>query len=130
MSLPHLAPADVVREFWRLMGTNNFASVAAVLAPEFILEWPQSKERIRGAENFAQMNANYPAHGVWTFTINQLVAAETEAVSDVTVTDGVQIGRAISFFTIAHGKVTRLVEFWPEPFPAPENRTQFVEPMD
>ena len=42
--------AAVVREFWRLMATNDFASVASVLAPSFVLEWPQSSERIRGAD--------------------------------------------------------------------------------
>jgi len=42
--------AEVAREFWRLMASNDFYSVVAVLAEEFVLEWPQSKERIRGAE--------------------------------------------------------------------------------
>jgi len=42
---------EVALEFWRRMATNDFNSVLAVLAPEFVLEWPQSKERIRGGEN-------------------------------------------------------------------------------
>jgi ketosteroid isomerase-like protein len=107
----------VVREFWRLMASNDFSSVAAVLAPEFVLEWPQSNERIRGADRFAAMNAEYPAHGRWTFQIHRLVCGASEAVSDVSVSDGVQNGRPISFFTIANGKITRLVEFWPDLMP-------------
>jgi len=39
---------DVVREFWRLMSTNDFAAVGDVLAEDFVLEWPQTEERIRG----------------------------------------------------------------------------------
>ncbi|MBK8232503.1 MAG: hypothetical protein IPK72_18470 [Candidatus Eisenbacteria bacterium] len=31
----------VVREFWRLMASNDFSSLQAVLADEFILEWPE-----------------------------------------------------------------------------------------
>ena len=120
---------DVAREFWRLMATNDFHSVAAVLAPEFVVEWPQSNERIRGAERFARMNSEYPAHGRWQFTIHRIVSSESEAVSDVSVTDGVQNARVISFFTVAQGKVTRLVEFWPEPYPAPANRAHLVEPL-
>jgi len=118
---------EVVREFWRLMATNDFDSVGAVLSDDFVLEWPQSKERIRGAERFAQMNREYPAHGPWRFTINRIVGAGDEAVSDVTVTDGTQTARAISFFTIADGKIARIVEFWPEPYPAPPNRAHLVE---
>jgi ketosteroid isomerase-like protein len=117
----------LVRRFWELMATNEFSSVAEVLAPEFVLEWPQSGERLRGAERFAQMNTEYESHGPWRFTIHKIVASETEAVSDVAVTDGVQNARALSFFTIAGGKITRLVEFWPEPYPAPEKRKHLVE---
>jgi hypothetical protein len=57
------------------------------------------------------------------------VGGESEAVSDVTVTDGVQVARAISFFTVAQGKITLLVEFWPEPYAAPTNRAHLVEAM-
>jgi ketosteroid isomerase-like protein len=127
--MPSPNPAEVTREFWRLMATNDFHSVAAVLAPDFVLEWPQSNERIRGAERFARMNQEFPANGPWQFTINRLVGGESEAVSDVTVTDGVQIARAISFFTVAQGRVTRLVEFWPEPYAPPTNRAHLVEAL-
>ena len=121
---------EIVREFWRLMATNDFHSVEAVLAPEFVLEWPQSKERVRGAERFGKMNTEYPAHGSWQFTVNQVVGSESEAVSDVNVTDGVQSGRAISFFTLSQGKITRIVEFWPEPYAAPSNRAHLVDSME
>ena len=121
---------DSAREFWRLMATNDFHSVGAVLAPEFVLEWPQSNERIRGAGNFARMNSEYPAHGPWRFTIHRIVGGDSEAASDVGVTDGVQVGRDISFFTVAEGRVTRIVEFWPEPFPAAPNRSHLTEPVE
>ena len=125
--MPFPTALEITREFWRLMATNDFSLVATVLAPEFTLEWPQSKERIRGAEAFARMNSEYPANGPWKFTINRLVGSEAEAVSDVTVTDGVQVARAISFFSITQGKVTNVVEFWPEPYAAPTNRAHLVE---
>ena len=120
---------EVVKEFWRLMATNNFESVGAILAPEFVLEWPQTNERIRGAERFASVNAEYPSNGRWLFTVHRIVGNESEAVSEVTVTDGVQIAKAISFFTAAEGKITHLVEFWPERYAAPVNRRHLVEPI-
>ena len=112
------------------MATNDFHSVAAVLAPEFVLEWPQSRERIRGAERFARMNQEYPAHGPWRFTVHRIVGGEGEAVSDVTVTDGVQSARAISFFTVDRDRITRIVEYWPEPYAAPANRAHLVEVLE
>src|SRR5438132_12982404 len=118
---------EIAHEFWRRMATGDFHSVSFLLSPEFVLEWPQSKERIRGAENFARMNQEYPAHGPWEFTINRVVGSELVAVSDVTVTDGVQTGRAISFFEVAEGKVRRIVEFWPGPYAPPANRAHLVD---
>ena len=124
------SPKEIVNEFWRLMSTNDFYSVAAVLSPNFVMEWPQTRERICGAENFARMNAEYPAHGQWQFTINRLVDGEAEAVSDVSVTDGVQNARVISFFTVDQGKILRLVEFWPDPYEPLANRAHLVEMME
>jgi ketosteroid isomerase-like protein len=123
-------PVEVVREFWRLMGTNDFISVAAVLAEDFVLEWPQSKERMRGADRFAQMNSEYIAYGRWRFSIVRLIGSESEAVSEVAITDGKQNAKAISFFTVADGKITRLVEYWPEPYPAPANRAHLAQPLE
>lgn len=125
-----MSAVDTVRAFWRLMATNDFTAVEAVLASDFVLEWPQSAERIRGAGNFVQMNQEYPAHGPWRFTINRLVGGDGEAISDVSVTDGVQHARAISFFTVTEGRISQLVEFWPEPYPAPANRAHLVEHID
>jgi len=124
------APAvSAARRFWSLMGTNDFHAVGAVLADDFTLEWPQSNERIRGRENFARMNAEYPAHGRWTFDVQRLVGDSTQAASDVAVSDGVQHARALTFFTVHEGLITRIVEFWPEPYAAPTHRAHLVERM-
>lgn len=120
----------LVEDFWDRMMTNDFRSVGPVLADDFVLDWPQSNERIRGRDNFTAMNEEYPAHGRWQFTVNKIVGNDLEAVSDVTVTDGVQHARAISFFSTRAGKIVKIVEFWPEPFLAREDRKHLVERMD
>lgn len=127
LQAPPDAAEAVVRRFWALMASNDFASVGAVLAPGFTLDWPQSGERIRGAGNFARMNAEYAAHGPWRFSIGRLVAQDDTVVTEVDVTDGVQQGLAISFFSVRDGLVQRIVEYWPDPFPAPAGRAHLVE---
>jgi ketosteroid isomerase-like protein len=117
----------LAKEFWEAMMTNDFRLVGSLLSDDFVLEWPQSNERIRGRDNFATMNEEYPAHGRWHFTVNRIVGDDLEAVSDVFVTDGVQNARAISFFTIQEGRIAKLVEFWPEPFTGREDRKHLVE---
>jgi hypothetical protein len=119
----------VVREFWRLMATNDFYSVREVLAEELSVEWPQSRERIRGPQKFCQMNAEYPSSGPWRFQINRLVAAGESVVTQVSITEAAQSAEPVSFFTVVAGKITRLVEYWPEPFAAAENRRHLTEPL-
>ena len=121
--------SDIVLEFWRLMASNDFHSVKQVLAESFVLEWPQSNERIRGPENFARMNAEYPANGLWQFTVKRLLSSDQDVVTQVAVTDGVQSAEAISFFTVQDGKIVKLTEYWPESNPPPANRAHLTEPL-
>jgi hypothetical protein len=109
------------------MEGNDFYAAAEHLHDDFILEWHQSNERIRGKENFAKINTAYPAEGKWHFDINSIIAEGDVVVTDVSVTDGVRQDRVITFSTIRDGKIWKQVEFWPEPFEAPEWRRAWVE---
>ena len=117
----------IVEGFWAAMQTNDFKAASEFLHDDYILEWPQSGERIRGRANFVAINENYPVHGRWEFTIGRILADGDEVISDVDVTDGVVRGRAITFSTIRDGKIFRQTEFWPDPFEAPTWRAQWVE---
>ena len=64
--------------------------------------------------------------------------AVSAADCNVSATDGPQWilnvsyscrARVISFFTVEHGKITNLLEFWPEPYAAAANRAHLVESM-
>ncbi len=119
---------QIVENFWLTMATNDFHA-AALLHDDYILEWPQSAERIRGRDNFAAINTNYPAEGKWRFTLHQIIAEGDVVVTDVTATDGKMSGRVITFSTIRDGKIWKQVEFWPDPFEAPAWRAQWIEKM-
>jgi ketosteroid isomerase-like protein len=117
----------IVERFWATMQTNDFRAVGELLHDDYVLEWPQSGERIRGRANFVAINEHYPAHGRWVFTIHRVLAEGDQVVSDVDVTDGKITGRAITFSTIQDGKILQQVEFWPDPFEAPAWRAQWTE---
>ena len=121
---------ELVEEFYRRMSNNDFQAAAELLSEDYFLEWPQSKERIRGWANFVAVNVEYPASGPWCFTINRIFGNDTDVVTDVSITDGTQAAHAITFHTVQAGRITRQVEFWPENYPAPENRKHLVERMD
>jgi limonene-1,2-epoxide hydrolase len=118
---------QVVENFWATMQTNDFQRVGELLHDDYSLEWPQSRERIRGRANFVTINENYPAQGRWEFIIHRIVAEGNIVVSDVEVTDGVIRGRVITFTIVEDGRILQQTEFWPDPFEAPAWRAQWVE---
>ncbi|HMO60284.1 MAG TPA: nuclear transport factor 2 family protein [Roseiflexaceae bacterium] len=118
---------QVVAAFWEAMQTNDFYAAAALLAGSYLLEWPQSGERIRGPANFIAVNTHYPAVGRWQFTVCRIIAEGAEVASDVMVTDGATHGRAITFSTVQAGKIVRQIEYWPDPFAAAAWRSAWVE---
>lgn len=118
---------QLILQFWALMNTNDFRAVSELLHEGYVLDWPQSGERVRGRAHFVVINEQYPAHGRWKFTINQLMADENGTVTDVTVTDGTITARAITFSEIQEGQIIRQTEYWPDPFDAAAWRAQWVE---
>lgn len=118
---------EILEAFWATMETNDFYAAAKLLHDDYILEWPQSGERIHGRDNFAAMNTAYPAEGKWTFQMNHIAAEGDLVVTDVSVSDGKLQDRCITFSTIREGKIWKQVEFWPEAFEAPKWRAQWVE---
>ena len=119
----------IVERFWAAMQTNDFKAVGELLHDDYVLEWPQSGERIRGRENFAAVNEHYPAHGRWEFTVHCIVAEGDEVVSDVNVTDSVVTARVITFSTVKDGKIVHQIEFWPDPFEPAAWRAQWIEKL-
>lgn len=118
---------QILENFWSTMATNDFYAAAQLLHGDYVLDWVQSGERIRGRDNFAAINSFYPTEGTWTFKINHIIAESDLVVSDVDVSDGKRKDRVITFSTIRDGKIWKQVEFWLEPFEAPEWRAKWVE---
>lgn len=121
---------QIVERFWRAMGDNDGPGTGRLLHDGFALDWPQSGERIRGRDNFAAVNAHYPAAGRWRFTLQRLVADERGAASEVTVTDGARADRALTSFELRDGLIRRMIEYWPEPFTPAPWRAPWVERIE
>ena len=122
-----MQPKAVVLAYWDAMRTNDFAKAARWLAEDVVVDWPQSRERIRGRANFAEINAAYPADGRWTFILNRIVAEGDDVVTDVTVSDGTMRARALTFHSVRGDLIARQTEYWPDDYPAPEWRHRWVE---
>ena len=115
----------LIGELWQRMGRFDFESAGALLHDDYVCEWPQSKERIRGRENFVALNQDYP--GRWRTSVQRVLVNGEQAASEVVLTCDDQTVIAVSFYEIRDGKIYREVDYWPEPYAAPEWRTRWVE---
>jgi ketosteroid isomerase-like protein len=118
---------QLISELWQRMGRFDFEGAGTLLHDDYVCEWPQSLERIRGRENFVALNANYP--GRWTAEVKRVIVQSDQVASEVTLNWENQTIMVVSFYEIRDGKIYREVDYWPEPYAAPEWRKPWVESM-
>lgn len=118
-------PTQVVEALWAAFDRFEFAAVAPLLHDEFVCEYPQSGEVMRGRDNFIAMNQHYP--GQWRCTIQQIIADGDRVVTETEVRDGDQSFTALSFFTLKDNQIIHLREYWPDPMEAQVWRAGWVE---
>ena len=121
---------SVVLAYGEAMNSNDFFRASEYLGIDFQGFWPQSNELICGRDNFAAINAAYPASGQWTFIINSLVCEQETVVTDVSVSDGVQKTRAITFHVVKNGLISKQTEFWPDTMEPQPWRSDWVSVIE
>jgi ketosteroid isomerase-like protein len=118
---------QIIIELWQRMGRFDFVGAGELLHDDYVCEWPQSKERIRGRENFAALNASYP--GRWTAEVKRVIVEDDQVAAEVALTWEEQTVSVVSFFEIRDGRIYREIDYWPEAYAAPGWRAQWVESM-
>jgi hypothetical protein len=121
---------------WHCFRDGKWDEARKLLADEFEAVWPQSREIIKGPDNFIRVNREYPGtHKIqvtnhlhhldrWEFVDH----VATETFIETTDPDGkVHSLYATSFFEIQEEKIISLREYWADTYPAPEWRKHLVE---
>ncbi len=116
-----------------------------LLHPDFVEEWPQSGERIRGKANLRAILENYPGgvsleatptyhgqDGEWAMTPGYTVVRVTDRGNDGTGLIRIRYGDGsewwmVALFELRDGLLHRQTTFFAEPFDPPEWRSQWVE---
>ena len=124
------------REAWQylaeLFTTLSPEAEYAVRHEDFVMEMPQSGERIRGRENMRAFQRSFADHSnPPTITLRRVVVREglwiVEGVNDYG--NGRVFNVAVTF-ELRDGRVWRDTRYYAEPFKAPEWRARWVERME
>ena len=100
---------------------------AGFLHDDYVEEYPQSGERIRGKHNWLSIVKNYP--GLPKILDSSLQVSGELGVLDAILEYDSERVYICEIFEIEDGKIRRIREYFCEPFEAPEWRAQWVEKM-
>jgi hypothetical protein len=118
-----------VREmFTRLFSDMSPGEEYELRDADYVMEMPQSGERIRGRENMRSMQQGYP--GPPSIELRRVVGSGDvwviEAQSDY---DG-RIFHVTNIVEFRDGKILRETRYYADPFEAPAWRAEWVESME
>jgi ketosteroid isomerase-like protein len=121
-------PRLIEEHYERLLAGDDVA-YSALVHEDFVQEWPQTGERVRGKEACLNIARNYPGGPPEI----RVVRISGEGVH--WVVEGV--GRypdgsdyhIVAVLEMRDGKLARETDFFGPPYPAPEWRRQWVEPI-
>jgi ketosteroid isomerase-like protein len=121
-------PSEVVRALWNRILDRDWNGVGELVAEDAVIEWPASRERITGRDNFVAVNREYPEG--WSIHVLRIVADDDQVVSEVEVPHTeLGIFRVASFWTVLGNRIVRGTEYWTTlgADDAPQWRARYVE---
>jgi hypothetical protein len=136
---------EQIERFIDLMNQRAWDRLGEVLHPEFVEDWPQSGERIRGIVNMRAVREQYPG-GALDVVKRDLVGAEDEWVLTPAYTTVRVIGTSDQYTLVLRtrypdgsdwflvcvlefkgGLIARMTTYFAPDFPAPDWRAPFRE---
>ncbi len=135
----------IVRRYAASLASHDLDELARLRHPEWMVEWPQSGERVHSNESFAAIVEGYPG-GRPQVEVSRIVGSEDRWVVTpgntvlrvggsgdfwwsewrMTYPDG-QEYQVVALMELRDGLVHRETVYWAPPFEAPDWRRPFVE---
>jgi len=119
---------EAVTAYWAAVEARDWETLAGLVAADVFYEVPQTRERVRGREAFVRFCAEgFP--GGWHITVERAVGQDRHAATWVRWSPGEDAAQSgLSFFDMGgDGLITRITDFWPEPYEPPASRAHLVE---
>jgi len=142
---------DVIARYVRAVHDQDLDTMSALQHPDFVEDWPQSRERIRGRANFRKIMENYPGGlrgSAADVSMDRVVGGEDRWMVAPTFTM-VRVSGAgdvhtvilklrypsgeewfmVGLYELKDGLVYRGTSFLAPTFESPEWRRDWVEPL-
>lgn len=125
-----MSPRDnrsVVEQFWSAIKSKDLDAQDRLMADDYVQEWPQSGERIRGKANARALKQNYPTER--TPELRRILGGGDLWVMETTIDYGAEVAQGVHVIELRGRKIVRETDYFSQPFEAPEWRAKWVERM-
>lgn len=120
------ATRRAVHAYVELTEARDWPALGELLTDDVVYEMPQTRERIRGRAAFLRFNAEYP--GDWHLSARRIVADGRHAAARLDARVGADHQDACVWFELTDtGLISRVTDYWPEPYEPPAGRAHLVE---
>ena len=118
--------ASAVRQYWATAEARDWDGFAALLADDIRYDIQQTGETITGLARYLEFNRDYP--GDWHLVVREVLVDGDRAVSRIEFTVDGETQHAISFFSFAaDGRISTILDYWPESYQAPPGREHLID---
>ncbi len=119
----------------RMLGLGGYGGLSpereyGLRRPDFVLEMPQSRERIRGRDPLRKMQEAFPAPAP-AITLRKVTGARHVWIAEADIDYGGDRSQTVVIFELDdQGLITSETRYYPQPFEAPAWRAELAEAMD
>lgn len=116
----------VVRRYWQAVASRDIAAVGGLLTPDFVEEWPQSGELIRGADAWRRLVERHPTYPAVRLRRTRGSGSLFVCEADFDYGDG-DPWRICSILELRGDRIAHITQYFGAPFPRAEWRADIVE---
>jgi hypothetical protein len=117
----------IVERYFAAIHEGDYAAMEALLTPGAVTRWPQSGEQITGAMTCIRVYQEYPG-GPPVYRIGRVTGAGDVWVAELEVDYGAERWYMTSICEFEGDRIARITDYFAPSLPAPEWRSQFVDP--
>jgi ketosteroid isomerase-like protein len=107
------------------LNRRDLSVMDEVFHDDAIMEWPQSRERIRGAENRRGVYGRFET--LPRITPRRMLSEGDLCVAEARLDYGGDEYDCVFIFELRDGRIAKETAYWAKPFDAPEWRADLVE---
>jgi ketosteroid isomerase-like protein len=123
----HGSTQDLLAEHFAALVAGDEEAFSALVREDFVQDWPQSGERVRGKQACLNIARNYPG-GPPRIELQRVSGEGDHWVVEASshYPDGSDY-RLVSVIELRDGRIAHQTDYFGPAFPAPEWRSQWVE---